>query len=848
MIQTKGLYESTRACQACALRDGCKGPVPAKPGGRVMLVGEAPGRNEDETGVPFTGQAGEYLNSLLETAGLSREEVIISNTVKCRPKSNRTPTVDEARYCAERWLNLEIAAFKPDIIVPMGRVAIEYIMGETNVEHVHGIPNSFKVLGIPFEGTILPVYHPAAGFYDTRLMRHIQQDFETLGKLVRGEQVAVPKDEYLDPDYRQMTSTKVFDKVAAWDTEIVDDELWSFQASDTPGTGHFMRAGDWAMAPGYQGAVVHNYLFDAKYLELPMNTDDTMLMAYLLGLPQGLKELAWRLCGMEMDSYQETIGGHRRDKALAYLEEAVNLEVPDPPLLENTSWSKKENRLVTSSKQPQHITKKIKRIIADVVGGKQLKDGPVDPYVRWHNIDKRERAEVERELGPMRDASLEDVPVDEAVYYACRDSDATLRVFQKLDREVDRLGLRYVYELDKRTLPIALEMMQNGIKLDSTYLNNLGRHYFELMEMKAEEIFKLVGSEGFNPNSDNEVRKLLFEQLGFTPSKFTETGLPSVSKDELPKIDHPVVPLLMEYKHIAHLKDSFCDVLPNKVDEYGRIHPTINVTRTETGRWSMKEPNLQQIPSRSELGKAIRKAFVAEEGNLLVAIDYSQIEMRVAAHLTGCRSMIDLFLEGRDIHTETASQIFGVPVDQVTSWQRYPTKTMGFGVIYGLTPHGLYNQMAQEGLEDWDEKSCENFIKEYYALRPELGAWQDQTRAFAAKNGYVTDMFGRLRYIPEMLCPVKRYRGAGERQAINMPIQSTAQGILKTAMVKMHQEETNFPYFWLLQIHDELMFEVEARQAIQFVWWASNIMESAVQLSVPINVEAKMGTNWGEMA
>ena len=843
MIQTRGLYQATRGCTSCALRDGCKGPVPAKPGhGKVMLVGEAPGRNEDETGVPFTGQAGEYLNSLLKTAGLSRDDVIISNTVKCRPKSNRTPTVEEAQYCASRWLDLEISAFQPQIVVPMGRVAIEYLTGEVNVEHVHGIP--FEKDG----ATILPVYHPAAGFYDTRLMRHIQGDFETLGKLVRGERVAVPKDEYLDPDYRPMTSTKVFDKVAAWDTEIVDDELWSFQASDTPGTGWFMKADSCLLDTG-EGAVVHNYLFDAKYIELPLNTDDTMLMAYLLGMPQGLKELAWRLCGMEMDSYQETIGGHRKDKAMAYLEEAVNLKVPDPPLLENTSWSKKENRLLISSKQPQHINRKIKRIIADVVGGKQLKDGPVDPYVRWHNIDKRERAEVERELGPMRDASLEDVPMDEAVHYACRDSDATLRVFQKLDREIDRLGLRYVYELDKRTLPVALEMMQNGIKLDSTYLNNLGRHYFEMLEMKAEAIFSTEGvGRRFNPNSDNEVRKLLFEELGFTPSKFTETGLPSVSKDELPKIDHPVVPLLMEYKHIAHLKDSFCDVLPGKVDEFGRIHPTINVTRTETGRWSMKEPNLQQIPSRSELGKAIRKAFVAEEGNFLVAIDYSQIEMRVAAHMTGCKSMIDLFLEGRDIHTETASQIFGVPVDEVTSWQRYPTKTMGFGVIYGLTPHGLFNQMSQEGLEDWDEKACERFIKEYYQLRPELETWQNQTRAFAGKHGYVSDMFGRLRYIPEMLCPVKRYRSAGERQAINMPIQSTAQGILKTAMVKMHQANYHHPYAWLLQIHDELMFEVEAVHAVQFVEWAEQIMESAVKLSVPINVEAKMGTNWGEMS
>jgi uracil-DNA glycosylase family 4 len=376
MIQTKGLYEATRGCTACALREGCQGPVPAKAGGRVMLVGEAPGRNEDETGVPFTGQSGEYLNSLLATAGLSRDEVIISNTVKCRPKGNRTPTLEEATYCASRWLSLEMTAFQPDIIVPMGRVAIEYLTGETNVEHVHGIPIEKD------SKTVLPVYHPAAGFYDTKLMRHIQSDFETLGKLVRGETVSVPSDEYPEPTYTEMTDSKTLDKMTAWDTEVVDGRLWSFQASDAPGTGYFMPADEWDFLTGDKGAVVHNYLFDARYITLQDNTDDTMLMAYLLGLPQGLKELAWRLCGMEMHSYQETIGRYRRDKALAYLEDAASLEVPDPPLLEDTSWSKKEGRLVTHSKQPQHISKKIKRIIADVVGGKQLKDGPVDPYVR----------------------------------------------------------------------------------------------------------------------------------------------------------------------------------------------------------------------------------------------------------------------------------------------------------------------------------------------------------------------------------------------------------------------------------------------------------------------------------
>jgi len=503
------------------------------------------------------------------------------------------------------------------------------------------------------------------------------------------------------------------------------------------------------------------------------------------------------------------------------------------------------------TKKPQHISRKIKRIIADVVGGKENKDGPVDPWTRWHNIDPRERATVEEQLGKMPDASLEDVDPDTAIHYSCRDADATLRVYQALWPKIQELGLEFVYQLDRQVLPVAMAMMQEGITLDGKFLGILGRHYMELMEAKAEDIFSLVGKR-FNPNSDNELRVLMYEYLGFKPTKFTETGLPKVNKEELSKLKHAVVPMLLEYKHLAHLKDSFCDTLPNKIDSHGRVHCTINVTRTETGRWSMKEPNLQQIPARTEYGREIRKAFVAGPGYYLVAIDYSQIEMRVAAHLAQCQSMIGLFNEGRDIHTETASQIFDVPLDQVTPQQRYPTKTMGFGVIYGLTPHGLYSQMAQEGLRDWTEDRCQEFIDEYYALRPELGTWQEVVKKEARQQGYVRDLFGRIRYIPELLCPIKRYQGAGERQAINMPVQSTAQGIIKLATGRLWKKLESWPpgmVNWLLQIHDELLWEVEAKGEVIdfFTQVAVKEMEAVVRLSVPVIAECKVGDNWGEM-
>ena len=838
------LYDINRMCRACDLRDGCKGAVPAVGHGKVMLVGEAPGRNEDTYGKPFTGDAGKYLNSLLDTIGLKREEVIITNTVKCRPLRNRTPGRDEAEFCKTRWLDLEITMFQPEIIVAMGKVAIETFLGEASVEHVHGIPQYITYQGRAI--TLLPVYHPAAGFYDSSLMRAIAADFAVLGELVQGNTVDhIPDDLEVVYTGWDGPTLEEFDRKAAIDTEIVDDKLWSYQVSFEPGSAQFIDASIARYIPGKQ-AIVHNYLFDAQWLNLPEYCDDTMLMAYLLGLPQGLKELSWRLCGMEMASYTETISGHRKTKAMNWLNQAALLDWPDPPELEVVTWDRKENKLKTQLKKPQHINRKLKRIIADVVSGKELKNGPVDPWARWHQIDARERAEVESIMGPMPDASLADIPREQAIYYSARDADATMRVYRVLQELLKERDLLYVYCMDQQTLPIALEMQNNGMAVDKNYLINLGRHYLEQMEAKAEEIFEALHGRRFNPNSDHDLRKVFYEELKNKPTKFTPTGLPSVRGEELSKIKHPAAKMVEEYRHLAHLKDSFCDALPSKVDTDGRIHTTINTTRTETGRWSMKNPNLQQIPSRSEQGRAIRKAFIASDTTSLIAIDYSQIEMRVAAHLAQCQSMIGMFQEGRDIHTETASQIFGIPIEEVTSQQRYPTKTMGFGVIYGLTPHGLQNQMQLEGLTDWTETRCEEFITWYYELRPELRAWQEHTKAQAMRDGYVRDMFGRLRYIPELLCPIERYRSAGERQAVNMPVQSSAQGILKLAMGLLHRSP-EVPFMWLLQVHDELMFETLDRDTARFVKWAKGVMESAVKISVPVLAEAKVGKNWGEM-
>jgi len=331
-MTTNVLYDANRACRACSMRDECEGPVPAEGpmNAEVALIGEAPGRNEDRTGLPFRGAAGKFLDSLLRSQDIDREEIWVSNMSKCRPKGNRTPTPEEARFCASRWLDVELNMVKPRVIGLLGDVAISYFLGEGTVYERHGKPLlQQKTIGygsnLEVEDTwLLPMYHPAAGLYDKGEGRlaQIMEDFKVLGELVRGEWKPVV-DEYPSPQYLEEEVSTQYNLHRVWavDTETVDGKLWSVQASGSPGVAGFFKGPPVAFP---HQVIVHNYMFDAKFIDLPPNTRDTQIMAYLLGLPQSLKELAKRLCGMEMQSYTEMTREYGKEKAMKYLEDAVN--------------------------------------------------------------------------------------------------------------------------------------------------------------------------------------------------------------------------------------------------------------------------------------------------------------------------------------------------------------------------------------------------------------------------------------------------------------------------------------------------------------------------------------------
>ena len=873
-------------CASCGLRSSCQRPVPSENCSPcdVMFVGEAPGRNEDEQGRPFVGMAGQYLDSLLFQSGVPRESVCISNTVHCRPPNNRTPKPDEISACS-KWLNLELDIVQPCIIVALGKPATDvFLPGNGNtMEHLHGKP-------VEKDGRIiLPCYHPAFALRDTSKMRQVSEDFQVLRGLVKGrdwrEYHVV--DEYPNPKYIVVDTpnkVKMMEHLIeqagefAVDTEQCRGELWSVQISCKEGEAFFIPIKD-----NYEGrvdlshlkatAIVHNYLFDIRYLKLS-ETDfvDSMTQAYLLGEPQGLKELANRLCGIRMITYTEMVKPGQQKLSLEYLLKASGMEWPDPPTIEETKWDNKKGCLVTKNKKPWHISRKINKALEDYG-----KDDDTDLWDRWRNIPEEERAVVESVIGAMPESSLADIPFEDAIRYASRDADATLRVYHKLQKMISELDLNFVLDMDLNILPMVNSMMQNGMSVDLDHFRKLAEDYDVRMRVMSEEMAGQVGHP-FNPNSSDQVAGVIYKELGFKPTSLTPTGKISTDDAELKKTKHPIAKSIIRYRGIQKLKSTYADSLIEwaRPDEQGvpRVHTTLKTTRVETGRLASADPNLQNIPTRNKEAKAIKNGFIAPPGKRMVEADYSQIEMVTLAHLSNCKRLVELFNRGGDPHTEMAAEVFGLPkpryedgvVDTASeSKYRYPVKRLNFGIAYLIGGHGLSTQLQEyvadlemEGepvdIEPWDELTCDKFIADWYRLNPEVKDYQLERSAEARRRGYVRDpLSGRIRYIPEITCPISSIAEGGARMAANFPVTCSAQTIIKTAMGQLWRglprtEWVGYARF-LMQIHDSLIVEVtdDDEVAIPFYKWMLSVMTGVYRLRVPIKADLKAGYRWAEL-
>lgn len=457
-----------------------------------------------------------------------------------------------------------------------------------------------------------------------------------------------------------------------------------------------------------------------------------------------------------------------------------------------------------------------------------------------------------------RQISMAKVDIDKAAEYACADADMTFRLHPILEKEL-RTGL--VWQLFNRVemplVPVLYRMERNGISLDTEFLREMSKQLAQEMASIEGEIYSWVGHK-FNINSPQQLGRVLFEELNLPPARKTKSGYSTdVSVLETIRDAHPVVKYVIDYRQLFKLKSTYVDTLPELVDpETGRIHTNFNQTATATGRLSSSEPNLQNIPVRSDLGGRIRQAFIApDEDHLLLSADYSQIELRIMAHLSQELNLLQAFANDEDIHTTTAAQVFGIDKSAVTQDMRRVAKTVNFGVIYGMSGYGL------EQVTDLSREQADKFINAYFEKYRAVMDYVNSTKEHAREKGYVQTILGRRRYIPEINSSNYQARQGAERMAINMPVQGTAADLIKLAMIKVQEEmdARKLRSKMLLQVHDELLFEVpyeevstmeellrevmtqDVRELVQ------EVMPEARPLSVPLSVEINTGRNWGEM-
>ena len=439
---------------------------------------------------------------------------------------------------------------------------------------------------------------------------------------------------------------------------------------------------------------------------------------------------------------------------------------------------------------------------------------------------------------------FEEVELDKALVYATEDADITLRLQHKLAPQLDETEQRQLFdEVEMPLLAVLADMEWTGVRIDSDFLAALSQEMEGKLRALEEEIHQLAGGS-FNVASPKQLGEVLFERLNLPRGKKTKTGW-STDVEVLSKLaeEHDIAARILDYRSLAKLKSTYCDALPKLVlADTGRIHTSFNQAVTATGRLSSSEPNLQNIPIRTEEGRRIREAFVPAEGNLLLAADYSQVELRILAHMADEPALQESFAHGEDIHARTASEIFGVFLETVTPEMRRRAKTINFGVLYGMSAFGLAKSLGI------GRKEAQEYIDNYFARYPRVLEFMEAKKAEGRLQGYVTTLFGRRCSVAEINSRNGAVRGYAERNAINYPIQGTAADIIKIAMVAIHRRlrQEQLQAKMVLQVHDELVFDVPEAELAAVQVLVREEMEGAASLAVPLLVDMGTGTNWRE--
>ncbi len=445
----------------------------------------------------------------------------------------------------------------------------------------------------------------------------------------------------------------------------------------------------------------------------------------------------------------------------------------------------------------------------------------------------------------MKEVTFDQIGLEKARDYSGEDADVTLQLSHLLFPKLKEEGFKDLFDRVEMPLVIVLAKMEmNGVKIDSDLLLEYSKEIETQLEQKIDRIYALAGEE-FNINSSQQLRKILFDKLKLPVIKKTKTGA-STDVDVLTKLSlqHDLPLEILTYRNLSKLKSTYIDALPKLIHpKTDRVHTSYNQTVTATGRLSSSDPNLQNIPIRTEEGNRIRRAFIPEEGRLLVSADYSQIELRILAHLSKDETLIRAFQSDEDIHARTASEIFGVPMEKVTSSMRREAKVINFGIIYGMSAYGLSQQLGIE------PKIAQDYIDGYFKKYIGVQAYIEKTLQEARQRGYVMTLLHRRRYLPEIDSSTVAVRQAAERMAVNTPLQGTAADMIKIAMIHIQNriEDLGLSTKMIMQVHDELVFEVPEEELQRAISMIRNEMETVMDLSVPLKIAISSGKNWAEL-
>lgn len=860
-------------CTACKLAPpSCSKPVPysGEFNSPIMLIGEAPGKDEDITNEPFVGQAGKELNKYLSDCGVSRHRCYVTNTVKCKPPGNRTPEDDEIAACSCH-LKRELQAVRSVVIGLLGATATHAILGtEYDLDVYNGVP-------VERGGRVyVPVYHPAAGLHDTTTMLCIRRGISSLIDVYKGRRRVSDFADGIgdatnyreikdDPESLALLHEMLYrSDVLSIDTETDRGEPWSIQVSAMHGEAVVIVVQESPLALSVVTdrlndpkitCLIHNSMFDLPVLEklgiFPCKVFDTMVAAHLLQYKsKGLKNISRSLCGMDMRTYAEITKGVGDLDKLSYLEKVKDEKWSDP---KSEPVYNDSGKLLRFTK-PWSVNRRVERIIADF-----LRSGmSLDLDDRFENLGEETIVEIEDKLGPFPEATIKDVDRGMAINYAARDADATVRIFPKIKKEIVVMRLEPAMELDMAVVPMVCDMQSRGMLVDKEILYELRDSYIKRKNELQDSIEANVGMM-VNPGSSKQVGEVVYGKLGLRSRKKTKKGANATDVKALQPLadSDPVVRDILEWRRLQKLITTYLDVLilKSRSSKDGRIRAKINLTSTNTGRLSTSNPNFMAIPTRTEEGKALRTAFVPEEGCCLVSCDYSQLEMVVTAHFSKDEEMLRIFRGGEDLHTQTAARIFGIPVSKVDKKKhRYPAKRIGFGTLYGIQAEGLYDQLAMEGLADeYNLEICDQMIREWFNIYKGVRVYFNKAGEEAKAKGYVReDFYGRLRYIPEVFSVFRYIREAGIRQACSMKIQGAAQQVMKKAMAQMTPIykgylSRGYVCYPLIQIHDDLVWEVSLEILYEFVDILTSTMRGVFKLEVPLECEPSYGFSWGEM-